>query len=688
MKKRMKDKFLKTKSILIITLIVINLALAGIIIEKQKVIEKDKGVLYNLGKIISLKWLFEAGAPVAITSISCDGSKVVDSNGNVITDCAPYACDSSGACKTECNSNDECFSYDCINSCLDADGKITSGSGPTMLTEWCQLSECDLYLAPCEDIACVPYVNPTYKKCVDKMHNGAPERHGAQICCGSTGGIIDPNSGCRMDGLQCVTVNGKPGFEVIKKKIGDLYCKNNDVYQKYNLTDCDGTREIEELAEDCGESDTYTEECRPHIIKPDTGKTPIPVLGVEVANKARWKKERILRGCKDETGIGKCFKDTEPAKLLQVCGECQLCEVQWGISKCYGVKDMTKTEDCNDNMINGLSLLTTPPVFSDYYCFACLEGKCQHTDCSDCPTCSKKVDKLSPFLTPPLGPDNRIVCEPLEKNNPDNCPGGQVCDGNGWGTNCRKPCPNGQSDCDSCHVCSGAGFCELRGGLTPKPLGWICMEVEPGIFCDPDGNSCTPENPAPPTTPSVSTSSSGGGSSSSYASSVTISSTQLTSTSGVTKTFTPEQTVNVQLPSSTSSGGGSGTETHTISATVVNNNQATIIITSTPQQKTLSVGDEWKVDVDNDGIYDLLVKLEKIQNNKPVLSMKAINETAVQNESFDAAEEVVEQVETPQPTAQENPKFDKSLVILAIVVMIICIILLIWKPWKGKTKRR
>jgi hypothetical protein len=72
-----------------------------------------------------------------------------------------------------------------------------------------------------------------------------------------------------------------------------------------------------------------------------------------------------------------------------------------------------------------------------------------------------------------------------------------------------------------------------------------------------------------------------------------------------------------------------GNDTHYLGVIGINNasNTATLNISSTPQIKTLSVGEEWKVDADGNGIYDLIVKLNNVSSVKANISMMAIVET-------------------------------------------------------------
>lgn len=144
---------------------------------------------------------------------------------------------------------------------------------------------------------------------------------------------------------------------------------------------------------------------------------------------------------------------------------------------------------------------------------------------------------------------------------------------------------------------------------------------------------------------------------------------------GITKTINAEQTINIQI----SSGAIAGViEPHTVKTTLINNNQVKIIISSEPQEKILSVGEEWKIDVNGDGNYELMIKLNSIQNNHPVLSLKYINETFNSNDT----EETPGVVEN---TGQETSKLLEQIIIpLVLAIILLLVILFVWKPWKKR----
>ncbi len=67
-------------------------------------------------------------------------------------------------------------------------------------------------------------------------------------------------------------------------------------------------------------------------------------------------------------------------------------------------------------------------------------------------------------------------------------------------------------------------------------------------------------------------------------------------------------------------------KTHNVGVTGLTSTTATLSIFSTPQEATLSVGDERRFDVDADDYYDVYVKLNKIESNKADVTIKSIHE--------------------------------------------------------------
>jgi hypothetical protein len=67
-------------------------------------------------------------------------------------------------------------------------------------------------------------------------------------------------------------------------------------------------------------------------------------------------------------------------------------------------------------------------------------------------------------------------------------------------------------------------------------------------------------------------------------------------------------------------------EQHTLGIIDLTSTRATINVSSTPQQATLSKGDSKKFDVDDDNFYDLIVTLNSINNSKANITILAISE--------------------------------------------------------------
>ncbi len=66
---------------------------------------------------------------------------------------------------------------------------------------------------------------------------------------------------------------------------------------------------------------------------------------------------------------------------------------------------------------------------------------------------------------------------------------------------------------------------------------------------------------------------------------------------------------------------------HTIKVNSVSKDSVNLIIQSNPIQIDIKIGEEKKLDLDNDGIYDLKIKLKSIKSNVPSIYIKEINET-------------------------------------------------------------
>ena len=95
--------------------------------------------------------------------------------------------------------------------------------------------------------------------------------------------------------------------------------------------------------------------------------------------------------------------------------------------------------------------------------------------------------------------------------------------------------------------------------------------------------------------------------------------------SGFTKQLSVRQRIKVQINS----------EDHHVGVVELTATTATINISSDPQQVVLSVGDEEKFEVSGDDYYDILVRLNSIEDSKANVTIESINELVVIEEIDD-----------------------------------------------------
>ena len=115
-------------------------------------------------------------------------------------------------------------------------------------------------------------------------------------------------------------------------------------------------------------------------------------------------------------------------------------------------------------------------------------------------------------------------------------------------------------------------------------------------------------------------------------------------------------------------------ETHYVGVVNLTDDTATINVSSTPQQKTLSIGEEWKVELTDDSYYDLSVKLNDIKNNKANLTITGIHEEIIE-ETTPSANQTTTQNETQQTEKTEEVEEEKTeyrwlWIVLAIILVI------------------
>ena len=120
-------------------------------------------------------------------------------------------------------------------------------------------------------------------------------------------------------------------------------------------------------------------------------------------------------------------------------------------------------------------------------------------------------------------------------------------------------------------------------------------------------------------------------------------------------------------------------EAHYLGIVELTETRATINVSSTPQQKNISIGEEWKVDVNDNEIYDLLVRLNSIRENKANITILSINEKV----SIVDDEEDVSQPPTPKVDEIERSKYNTW---LYVSIVLIIVVILFWIAYKKSNR--
>lgn len=168
---------------------------------------------------------------------------------------------------------------------------------------------------------------------------------------------------------------------------------------------------------------------------------------------------------------------------------------------------------------------------------------------------------------------------------------------------------------------------------------------------------------------SSSSSSSGGGSSSSFWIKGTYSASASEISEGYNKKIIERQRVKLSLEG----------ENHYVGIRDVGETTAKIEVTSDPQQKEMSVGEEWKVEVTGDDYYDLSVILNSVQSGVVDLTIKSISEKIMGLEE-EVGEEVVEKDETTASITGEvvNEESNRNNFVWVVLVVVLVVLVLLW----------
>ena len=175
-------------------------------------------------------------------------------------------------------------------------------------------------------------------------------------------------------------------------------------------------------------------------------------------------------------------------------------------------------------------------------------------------------------------------------------------------------------------------------------------------------------------TPSGSSTSSGGGSSATFWTRGTYTVPEGKIEEGYTKQISAKQRLKLSI------GGG----THYVGVKSLTSNTATIEVTSTPQEKLMSIGEIWKVEIDSDNYYDLSVKLNSIEDDKADITTTSIHEEIPQEVPVQEEEK---EANSPTPITGEAVGAEEGesgnltwlVVLIGIVIVLIIIFFIILK---------
>ncbi len=126
---------------------------------------------------------------------------------------------------------------------------------------------------------------------------------------------------------------------------------------------------------------------------------------------------------------------------------------------------------------------------------------------------------------------------------------------------------------------------------------------------------------------------------------------------------------------------------HQITLKNLTNNTATIIVSSTPQQATLSIVEEKMFELNDDEFYDLFVKLNYIRSNKANLMVRLTHEKFPENNSTSFENNFTESTpEKPPITGAVTSESinNKNYIAIYFIFLVILVVLFLIFKWKRK----
>ena len=123
-----------------------------------------------------------------------------------------------------------------------------------------------------------------------------------------------------------------------------------------------------------------------------------------------------------------------------------------------------------------------------------------------------------------------------------------------------------------------------------------------------------------------------------------------------------------------------GGETHYVGVLSVSESSALVEVSSSPINSTLQIGEEKKFDVDVNGVYDLIVKLNSIEGNKANLTINYIQESIPENKRM-TDNNALEQDYSPKSSIKS-----KSILFILLVIAVAVVLGITFLGRKNKRK--
>ena len=118
-------------------------------------------------------------------------------------------------------------------------------------------------------------------------------------------------------------------------------------------------------------------------------------------------------------------------------------------------------------------------------------------------------------------------------------------------------------------------------------------------------------------------------------------------------------------------------EVHTVKVTEIEGNSAVIVIASDPLTMKMNVGENKNVDVDGDGIYDIMVTLESIADGKANIEIIETSGNVPSGEGPISGGDGLEQQPTTDGGEETDEKKSSSLIWIILLVVIIVVVVVV-----------